>query len=71
MKSIYLSKKEVARKFNKSPSTITRWSKSGEFPMPIPMGPNTIVWIEDELDEFIEQKKKNRGFWGHKPKKRE
>ena len=27
MKSIYLSKKEVARRLNISPSTVVRWSK--------------------------------------------
>ena len=32
MKSIYLSKKDVARKLNISPSTVVRWSKSNIIP---------------------------------------
>ena len=35
MKSIFLSKKEVARKLNKSPSTVFRWAKDGIIPPPI------------------------------------
>jgi|MEHZ01.5.fsa_nt_MEHZ011455707.1_2 predicted DNA-binding transcriptional regulator AlpA len=71
MKSIYLNKKEVARKFNKSLSTISRWAKTGVIPLPIQLGPNTTVWIEDELDQDVEEKKKKRGFLGHNPKKKD
>ena len=67
MKSIYLSKKEVARKLNISPSTVVRWSKSNIIPMPFPLGDNKIVWDETELNNAIEERKKNRGFLGHKP----
>jgi len=70
MKSIYLNKKEVAIKYNMSSSTVTRWSKSGILPMPIRLGPNTTVWIEDELDQAVEEKKNKRGFFGHKPQKK-
>ena len=39
MKPIYISKKEVARIFNKSASTITRWSKEiPDFPKPFLLG---------------------------------
>ena len=34
MKSIYLSKKEVARKLNISSSTVVRWSKNNIIPKP-------------------------------------
>ena len=69
MEPIYLSKKEVVRKLKKSPSTVVRWSKSGIIPMPIKLGPNTTVWIEEELNKALEEKKNKRGFLGHKPKK--
>ena len=69
MEPIYLSKKEVVRKLKKSPSTVVRWSKSGIIPMLIKLGPNTTVWIEEELNKALEEKKNKRGFLGHKPKK--
>ena len=68
MEPIYLSKKEVVRKLKKSP-TVVRWSKNGIIPMPIKLGPNTIVCIEEELNKVLEEKKNKRGFLGHKPKK--
>ena len=61
LKSIYISKKEVARKLNISPSTVVRWSKSSIIPMPFPLG-NKIVWDENELNEAIEERKKHRVF---------
>ena len=69
MKSIYLSKKDVARKLNISPSTVVRWSKSNIIPIPFPLGYNKIVWDETELNQAIEERKKHRGFLGHKPEK--
>ena len=69
MKSIYLSKKDVARKLNISPSTVVRWSKSKIIPMPFSLGYNKIVWDETELNKAIEERKKHRGFLGHKPEK--
>tara|TARA_B110000503_G_scaffold101495_1_gene151656 strand:- start:322 stop:531 length:210 start_codon:yes stop_codon:yes gene_type:complete len=53
MKSIYLNKKEVAKKVI--------------IPMPFSLGLNKIVWIDDELDQALEEKNKERGFLGHKP----
>ena len=68
MKSIYISKKEVARILNISPSSVTRWSKENpDFPKPFLLGPNKVVWDETELNNAIEERKKNRGFLGHKP----
>ncbi len=54
MKSIYLSKKDVARKLNISPSTVVRWSKSNIIPMPFPLGYNKIVW-----DVFLDISQRN------------
>ena len=51
MKPIYISKKEVARIFNKSASTITRWSKEiPDFPKPFLLGPNTVMWDRIEIE---------------------
>ena len=69
MKSIYLSKKEVARKLNISPSTVVRWAKNNVIPKPFLLGPNKIIWDENEINKAIEEKKKQRGFLGHKPER--
>ena len=70
MKPIYISKKKVARIFNKSASTITRWSKEiPDFPKPFRLGPNKIVWDLREIEHYVEEQKKIRGFLGHKPQK--
>ena len=70
MKSIYISKKEVARRLNISPSTVVRWSKNQIIPLPFLLGSNKVVWDENEIDRAIQERKKNRGFLGHKPKKK-
>ena len=70
MKPIYIPKKEVARIFNKSNSTITRWSKEiPDFPKPFLLGPNTVMWDRIEIENYINERKKTRGFLVHKPEK--
>ncbi|MDA0915811.1 MAG: AlpA family phage regulatory protein [Proteobacteria bacterium] len=71
MKSFYIGKKELARKLNSSPSSVTRWSKDiPEFPKPFLIGPNKVVWDLREVLRYINNQKKLRGFLGHKPKKK-
>ena len=71
MKSFYIGKKELARKLNSSPSSVTRWSKDiPEFPKPFLIGPNKVVWDLREVLRYINNQKKMRGFLGHKPKKK-
>ena len=48
---------------------MVRWSKEDIIPKPFPLGPNKIAWDENEINEAIENKKKIRGFFGHKPEK--
>jgi predicted DNA-binding transcriptional regulator AlpA len=35
---------------------IRRLEKAGRFPHHINLGPNTIAWLEDSLDTFLEQR---------------
>jgi predicted DNA-binding transcriptional regulator AlpA len=71
MGSIYISKKEVARILNISPSSVTRWSKEKpDFPKPFLLGSNKVVWDLREIENYINEQKKKRGFWGHKPQKK-
>ena len=68
MKSTYISKKEVARILNISSSSVTRWSKENtDFPKPFLLGPNKVVWDLREIEHYINEQKKIRGFLGHKP----
>ena len=70
MKSIYIGKKELARKLNSSPSSVSRWSKDiPDFPKPFLMSPNKVVWDLREVLRYIIERKKIRGFLGHKPQR--
>lgn len=70
MKSIFISKKEVARILNISSSSVTRWTNENpEFPKPFLLGPNKVVWDLREIEHYVEEQKKIRGFLGHKPQK--
>ena len=63
MKSNFISKKEVARMLNISPSTVTRWSKThSNFPEPFPLGPNKVVWMSEKLKNISTSKKNIEGF---------
>ena len=71
MKSFYIGKKELARKLNSSPSSVSRWSKDvPDFPKPFLISPNKVVWDLREIENYINEQKKKRGFWGHKPQKK-
>ena len=57
IKPIYISKKEVARMLNFSPSSVTRWSKEiPEFPKPFLLGPNTVIWDRIEIENYINER---------------
>ena len=63
MKSNFISKKEVARMLNISPSTVTRWSKiHSNFPELFPLGPNKVVWDLREIEHYISERKNKEGF---------
>ena len=45
--------KNVAERIGKSRIQIYRDVKAGKFPAPIELGPNSVGWFEDEIDEFL------------------
>ena len=72
MKSFYIGKKELARKLNSSPSSVSRWSKDiSDFPKPFLIGPNKVVWDLVEIENYINERKRIRGFLGHKPERKQ
>ena len=53
MASRYLRKYEVLARTGLSASTIWRLECSGRFPFRRKIGPNSVGWLESELDEWI------------------
>ena len=69
--SILISKKELARILGVSSSTVSRWTREKHLPEPFPLGPNSTKWVKEEIEQWIEERKANRGFYGHKPERGE
>ena len=65
--SNFIPKKEVVRILGVSPSTVSRWANSGDIPKPFKLGQSKIVWDKTEIEDYINEIKKVRGFLGHKP----
>ena len=42
---------------DKSRSTIWRWVRAGIFPKPLRVGPNSIGWLESEIEGWLEARK--------------
>ena len=51
-------------------STFRDWAEEQIIPLPFMLG-NKVVWDENELNLAIEEMKKQRGFFGHKPERGE
>ena len=50
----FIRMKRVLEKIPISSSTLWAWAASGRFPAPIKLGPRTTVWLESEVDTFID-----------------
>ncbi len=48
-----LRKPEVEEKTGLSGQTIWRKERAGQFPRRITLGPNSVGWLEAEIDEWI------------------
>ena len=71
-KHLFIAKKEVSRILNISSSTVSRWSKTiDNFPKPFLLGPNKVVWDLVEIENYINERKRIRGFLGHKPERKQ
>ena len=55
----YLRVWQVSRKTTMSKSQIWEEAKEGRFPQPISLSPRVTVWIEAEIDSWMEKKKEN------------
>ena len=45
--------KEVSNRSGKSRTQIWRDVRAGKFPAPLELGPNSIGWYEDEIDDHL------------------
>ena len=71
-KPLFIAKKEVSRILNISSSTVSRWLKTiDNFPKPFLLGPNKVVWDLVEIENYINERKRIRGFLGHKPERKQ
>ena len=55
-----LSKKELRALVLYSPQHIARLEKAGLFPKRVPLGPNRVGWLEDEVLDWQAKKIQNR-----------
>ena len=55
-----LRKHAVLKKISVSSATLWRLCKSGNFPKPIKIGENSVGWLEEEIFEWLDQKKVER-----------
>lgn len=64
--TIYLTVKQVAKRYGVSTDSIWRWKNEGHFPEPVRVGKNTTRWRLSDLIEYESQLKAccvMGGFW--------
>ncbi|MCM2131970.1 helix-turn-helix transcriptional regulator [Larsenimonas rhizosphaerae] len=51
-----LRRKEVEHKTGKARSTLYADIARGTFPAPVPIGNNSVAWLEEEVDRWIDDR---------------
>jgi prophage regulatory protein len=51
---VFLSKAQVLKKVPVTAPTLWAWVRAGKFPKPRGLGPNKTVWIEAEVDAWMQ-----------------
>lgn len=51
-----LRRREVELKTGKSRSSIYKGVSDGTFPAPVPIGDNSVAWLEEEIDGWIAER---------------
>ena len=52
--------KQVVQKIGLSEATVWRLAATGEFPRPIKLSRGCTVWLESEIDEFLDSRAARR-----------
>lgn len=55
-----LGKRQVSELVLYSPQHIARLERAGLFPKRVPLGPNRVGWLEQEILEWIEERLRRR-----------
>ena len=55
--SAILRQDTVCMRLGISGTTLFRWVRAGNFPKPIRLGPNTVGWLEADVDAWLDAKK--------------
>jgi prophage regulatory protein len=53
-----LRKPRILAKTGLSYPTIYRYMQAGTFPQPVQLGPNSVGWIEEEVDGWIKSRRR-------------
>lgn len=51
-----VSKRELKEMVLYSPAQISRLEKAGKFPKRVPLGPNRVGWVLDEILEWLQER---------------
>jgi prophage regulatory protein len=55
--STILRQDAVCMRLGISGTTLFRWVRAQNFPKPIRLGPNTVGWLEADVESWLETKK--------------
>ena len=50
----FIRKLEAAKRVGWHPSHLMRKARAGEFPAPVQLGPNSVAFVADEVDEWMQ-----------------
>ncbi len=51
-----LREHDICERLKVSRSTLWRWRRKGNFPRPIRLGENTIGWLEDDFNNWVQER---------------
>ena len=51
-----LRQRQVIERVGYSPMHLWRLEKAGKFPLRVRLGPNSVGWVEEEIDTWIENR---------------
>lgn len=58
--SRYIDSRELYALIPYTPQHILRLEKKGMFPLRIKMGPNKVVWLRSEIEQWLEERQQAR-----------
>ena len=56
----FLRKNEAADRVGFSQSHVMRLVREGDFPQPVPLGPNSVAFVEDEVEDWMRARVEER-----------